>query len=127
MAFYQRHLPHWQPKQAEFFITFRLAGSLPAEAINRLQSYRKQVQDTEQEDQNQIQRNIFQKYEGLLDKFETGPTWLREEKVAQIVQGALNYYDKEHYDLYAFTIMPNHVHLVFRHLNISKSSEYGVT
>ncbi|HEX6982417.1 MAG TPA: transposase, partial [Balneolaceae bacterium] len=35
--------------------------------------------------------------------------------------------DKEHYDLYAFTIMPNHVHLVFRHLNISKSSEYGVT
>lgn len=64
--FLQRHLPHWQPEGAEFFITFRLAGSLPIEAVNRLQDYKKQLQSDEQDDQKKIhiQRKIFQKYEG---------------------------------------------------------------
>ncbi|MDZ7683225.1 MAG: hypothetical protein U5J63_16340 [Fodinibius sp.] len=44
MAFYQRHLPHWQPENAEYFVTFRLAGSLPKQAIEKLQTYRNQIQ-----------------------------------------------------------------------------------
>ena len=31
--FYRRHLPHWQPEEAVFFITFRLKGSLPRNKI----------------------------------------------------------------------------------------------
>ena len=30
MPYYQRHLPHWQPEEAWLFVTWRLAGSLPA-------------------------------------------------------------------------------------------------
>lgn len=124
MAFYQRNLPHWQPKNAEFFITFRLAGSLPKQAINKLQTYRKQLQEENREDdQNQITRNIFQRYEHLLDTAATGPIWLRQKKIAQTVQEALYYHDEQSYDLYAFTIMPNHVHLVFRHLNSATKNE----
>ena len=29
VSFYTRHLPHWHPPDAEFFVTWRLHGSLP--------------------------------------------------------------------------------------------------
>lgn len=35
-TFYRRNLPHTHPSGATFFVTFRLAGSLPAEVIERL-------------------------------------------------------------------------------------------
>jgi hypothetical protein len=34
--FYRRHLPHWQPQDAIFFVTFRLKDSLPFEVIEAL-------------------------------------------------------------------------------------------
>jgi putative transposase len=40
--FYRRRLPHIQPEGATFFVTFRLAGSLPDEAIKRLLEEREQ-------------------------------------------------------------------------------------
>ena len=30
MSYYERRLPHWHPEDAWLFITWRLAGSLPA-------------------------------------------------------------------------------------------------
>ena len=54
--YYRRNMPHIQPGGATFFVTFRLASSLPKEVVLRL---------------------------------------------------------KEEYDLLAYCIMPNHVHLVF--------------
>ena len=33
--FYHRKLPHFQPAEATFFMTFRLAGSMPMEVIRR--------------------------------------------------------------------------------------------
>lgn len=123
IVFYQRHLPHWQPENAEYFITFRLTGSLPKQAIEKLQSYRNQIQEGK-EINDQITRKIIEKYERLLDKAETGPTWLRQKDVAEIVQRALHYYDKQRYDLYSYSIMPNHVHLVFRHLTQKGKTEY---
>jgi putative transposase len=35
-TYYRRNLPHFQPTGAAFFVTFRLAGSMPQEAIQRL-------------------------------------------------------------------------------------------
>jgi hypothetical protein len=114
MSYYERHLPHWQPNQAEFFVTFRLAGSLPVKAVKVLKSY--QQKRNEEHDaglEAKIRRKVFQKYEKLLDCSGSGPTWLKEEKVADIVQDALHFYDDKKYDLYAYCVMPNHVHLVF--------------
>ncbi len=36
MIYYRRHLPHYQPLDAIFFVTFRLAGSLPAAVIEEM-------------------------------------------------------------------------------------------
>jgi len=35
--YYRRHLPHWQPQGATFFVTFRLKGSIPYTVIESLQ------------------------------------------------------------------------------------------
>jgi len=35
-GFFHRRLPHWHPSDATFFVTFRLAGSLPYQVIEQL-------------------------------------------------------------------------------------------
>jgi putative transposase len=49
----------------------------------------------------------------LLDGTKTGPLWLKEERIADIVDEALRYRDGKVYRLDAFCVMPNHVHAVF--------------
>jgi putative transposase len=51
-----------------------------------------------------------------LDQASRGPTWLREPRITDIVVTALQIGDEERkfYSLFAWTIMPNHVHLLIR-------------
>lgn len=125
MDYYHRNLPHWQPDNAEFFVTFRLAGSLPKAATQKLKlefnNQKETLAKTEMSDmlsdlQLRKQRLLFKKYELLLDKADSGPTWLSEYEIAKIVCEAIHYRDQKHYDLYAYCIMPNHVHMTFRQL-----------
>jgi hypothetical protein len=120
MAFYHRNLPHWQPVDAEYFVTFRLAGSLPKEAVQRLNSEQKTLENSDLHT-TIIQRRIFAKFEKLLDGSSTGPVWLKNKPIANIVCDALHYRDQNEYNLYAYCVMPNHVHLVFKLLNPKKN------
>jgi REP element-mobilizing transposase RayT len=135
--YYRRHLPHWQPNGADYFITFRLAGTLPKEGIMKLKNLRKRLQiknekknrgsDELSDLQIEKQHKIFKKYEQLLDGAETGPTWLSKQNIADIIKESLHYRDQHEYDLYAYCIMPNHVHLVFQLLNkMDKQSDKNV-
>lgn len=120
--YYHRHLPHWQPQGATFFITFRLKGSLPYEVIETLREEREQeklaldkMPETERAKQDYLdERRSFGRWDSLLDKAEFGPHWLSRPEIAKIVKEALHYRDRREYDLYAFCIMSNHVHAVFK-------------
>ncbi len=48
----------------------------------------------------------------LLDEARSGPFYLRQEAIANIVVEALEYNSRalKHYELHAWAIMPNHVH-----------------
>lgn len=133
MEYYRRNLPHWQPKGAEFFITFRLAGSLPKDAVERLKEMRKQhslkcrKSSVSKIEKEKLEAKIFKMYDHLLDDSSSGPIWLSHKDVAKIVNESLHFYDQQNYDLYAFTIMSNHVHLVFRHLQESYNVDLPVT
>ncbi len=120
---YRRNLPHLQPAGATFFVTFRLAGSLPQEVLrqfkreqqwlahlarNNPDHYEKVIQDFE--------RVWFKKFETLLDGATFGPVWLKDDRVASIVAESLHYRDGGVYRLDAFTIMANHVHTVIKPL-----------
>ncbi len=59
-----------------------------------------------------LQKKFFGRYDDWLDRMASGPTWLREPAVAEIVAGEIRRLDGEHYDLLAYWVMPNHVHLL---------------
>jgi REP element-mobilizing transposase RayT len=121
MNFYRRKLPHWQPEGAQYFITFRLSDSLPSQVMEELRKLREEFRKRNEPDDSYkrktFQREIFKKYEKALDTRNTGPTWLEIPSIANLVQEAIHYRDKKEYDLYAYCIMSNHVHIVFEHLN----------
>ncbi|MDZ7723160.1 MAG: transposase [candidate division KSB1 bacterium] len=62
---------------------------------------------------DRLRKLHFKKYDDLLDTGDYGPTWLQRSVLADIVVKALQYRDQRVYDLIAWCVMPNHVHLVF--------------
>jgi|ERR1051326_8010894 REP element-mobilizing transposase RayT len=120
------YLPHVKREGARYFVTFRLADSLPREFLLQIQAERaerlKRLCHPEADPQNgggrlradalfEIDREYFRKLETYLDKG-TGACWLRRAEVAEQVAGALRFFDGERYQLKAWVIMANHVHVV---------------
>jgi len=120
MNYYRRHLPHWQPEEACYFVIFRLAESLPVELKKQLEQFSKIRHDNQKSDSKipemPFERcdNFFHLSEDLSDIPVTGPQWLNRPMVASIVQEAIHYRDNSVYKLYCYTIMPNHVHMIFQ-------------
>ncbi len=128
---YKRNLPHIQPPEATLFVTFRLDGSIPEPALEQWRIEKKGLEmtllcwaaisppgtipDPEEvaKEKLRFHRRWFKKFEDLLDGAATGPLWLKEEQVAEIVDEALRYRDGTVYRLDAYCVMPNHVHTVF--------------
>jgi REP element-mobilizing transposase RayT len=121
-------LPHVKREGARYFVTFRLADSLPkdvllkhqAERAERLQrvyaeqgNAKKLRKPTKTADSLEtIERDYFRKLEDFLDR-NNGRCWLKRADVADMVAGALRFFDRERYRLDAWVVMPNHVHVVF--------------
>ena len=119
--FYRRRLPHYQPHGATFFITSRLAGSLPSDVIVNLMRERDEGLATMGREKDEVRRKRMEseehrRYFGKLDRYlesvSTGPDWLRQHDVASLVSEAIHHRDGKKYDLLSFCIMPNHIHLV---------------
>ena len=123
--FYRRHLPHCQPPGATLFITFRLAGSIPAEVLEqlleesqRIEAMLAKISDPTERRQRacEEQHRLFGKWDKALDASQSGPFWLREQSIAALIAESLHYRNGKVYDLDAFCIMPNHIHLVCKPL-----------
>jgi hypothetical protein len=120
--YYRRNLPHYQPVGATFFITFRLAVSLPDEVVVRLKEEQmpseqlllkikdEKLRKKKIDDQH---KQYFNNFDKMPDKTVNGKDWLKDERVAKIIAEAIHVRDKEVYDLLAYCIMPNYVHIVF--------------
>ncbi|MFH0988541.1 MAG: transposase [bacterium] len=121
-TYYRRHLPHYQPEHGIFHVVFRLTGSLPVEVIEELRQEReqwerkaKEVKDAgeQQKQLTQVRWAYFERFDTLLDGTSSGPMWLKQTEAAIVVTEAICHRDGKEYDLLAYCIMPNHVHLVF--------------
>jgi len=126
--FYRRNLPHWHPPGATFFITWRLYGSMPKSAIEQIQESRRLLEQevtqlNESDEQRKIRhfKKLFALYDSLLDKAESGPFWLKEGSVAAVVEEALLQRYSAMYHLWAYVVMPNHVH-VFLQPKVAQTS-----
>jgi putative transposase len=120
--FYRRHLPHWQPREAVFFVTFRLKGSLPLAVMAALQAQRAQERqklanlplEQRQQQDDLDERRSFGRWDAALDQAAAdGPRWLAQPDIAAIVKEALHYRAGRVYNLFAYCIKSNHVHVVF--------------
>ncbi|MDZ7412380.1 MAG: hypothetical protein ONB15_02465 [candidate division KSB1 bacterium] len=114
-VFFRRNLPHYQPAGATFFITFRVAGSLPAEVVQRLKDeLRRQLKAAGKDRVLAYRSRIkhFGKFDEYLDRVSYGEPWLARDEIARVVAESLRYWDGLRYYLLCHCIMPNHVHLV---------------
>jgi len=124
MNYHRRKLPHIQPDGGTYSITFLLEGSLPRQKVESLKELRKSLMKSANFDGNgvslkdkyQIHKKIFSKYESILDNPKSGPEWLKERRIAEIVMESIHHRDGIYYDLYAYCIMSNHVHVIFEHI-----------
>jgi REP element-mobilizing transposase RayT len=120
--FYRRALPHWQPEGAWYFITFRLANSLPvsvlqeldAECENEKQIMRTRFNGAQQRDElYKLDKKYFGRYDSWLDRcIENSPRWLADPNIAQIVSDEIHALDGNRYSLMTYCLMSNHVHIV---------------
>ncbi len=114
---YRRRLPHIQPPGATFFITFRLADSIPREVWLALREeldsiYEELAEASEDEQALERERLWFQRFEEYLHNTSEGPHWLKDDRIAALVNEALHHLDGERYRLDAYCVMSNHVHTV---------------
>jgi REP element-mobilizing transposase RayT len=104
-------LPHWQVDEAVYFVTFRLKDSLPREvAINLKHEREHLLRNAVSSDRARLDRVFTQRLDHYLD-LGIGSCLLREH--GAIVAGALKHFDDQHYELHAWCVMPNHVHVMF--------------
>lgn len=98
------YLPHCEARNLQF-ITFRLYDSVPKEVI--LKWKEQVVHESDFEQANKLLR--------LLDQYEDagkGSCYLKDERIAKLVQDALLFHDGKRYKLLNWCIMPNHVHVL---------------
>ncbi|MCB9934625.1 MAG: transposase [Planctomycetes bacterium] len=121
MKRHRGYLPHWEREHATYFVTFRLADSLPADARKRIEDQRydivktaehlnRPLTDTERERLDQLYSVTFDE----LLNVGHGACHLANADCAAVVAETLTKWDGERYALYAWCVMPNHVHAVFR-------------
>jgi putative transposase len=120
-SFYRRSLPHWHPEGATVFVTWRLFGSLPPKTIERyllacklLERNHQKTLEYQETLQLRKSRRLFAFIESVLDRPSEGPLWLKQPKIAGMVQNALLKRYASLYVLWAYVVMPNHVHVLLR-------------
>ncbi len=117
---YVRNLPHLQYVGAIFFVTFRLKGSLPASVIqgliterdNAIARLNERNSSTIIDEIDKEKKRYFARIERTLDACQYGPDWLRLTDIRMVVANRIKQAAPKGYDLLAYCIMPNHVHLV---------------
>ncbi len=117
---YRRNLPHILPVGATFFITFRLKNSLPKVVLQRIkEKYDTLISDVYLDDEGfkperiaDLRYNYFLEFDDLLHKVKSGPHWLQNHQVADLLGEKIKKYDGVYYNLIAYCIMSNHVHMI---------------
>lgn len=128
LTHYQRRLPHRLGAGETYFVTFRLAGSLPREVVLRLMEECNLVRlrASEQPANRNAGKHFFSAFDEALDQVSPGPCYLSHPAEAAIVRASLHFLDGPGYELLAYCLMPNHVHLV-AHLPLEVSAPLART
>ena len=95
------YLPHFDVPGLVQMLTFRLADALPRTVVQALALDPRYRSDSARRER--IQEHLDAGH---------GACYLRDPEIAELVQGALLHFDDERYHLLAWSVMPNHVHVL---------------
>lgn len=112
-------MPHWEAEGATYFVTFRLFDSLPRSVLDSFRFERKDIVLTAEQrgraltpaEQKRLHILFSERVEAYLDS-----GCGAQSEVAEMVAGALQFFDGLRYRQFAWSVMPNHVHAVFKSL-----------
>uniref|UniRef100_A0A7V2ZJ99 site-specific DNA-methyltransferase (adenine-specific) n=1 Tax=Ignavibacterium album TaxID=591197 RepID=A0A7V2ZJ99_9BACT len=114
-------LPHMHQGSVWYFVTFRLADSLPKEIVDQLEQERIKWLEKHKNNKDNLTREELKEYYRLFsERVEEwlaagyGSCILREERVANILAQTLLHFNGVKYELDDWVIMPNHVHLLVK-------------
>jgi len=99
------YLPHFDGGEIPQFITFRLGDSMP-QAV--LQKWRTELG---RESGIDVEAALRRRIEAYLDQG-YGECHLSHPNIAESVQDSILFFDRDRYRLFAWVVMPNHVHLL---------------
>ena len=113
------YLPHVKAEGGTYFVTFRLADTLPKDVLQRYHFEREDVvkrakamgRKPTRDEEERLAALQSERVEAYLDAGH-GKCWLKHPHIAGMVAGALKHFDGERYSLHAWVVMPNHVHVV---------------
>jgi len=118
------NLPHWQQPGATYFITFRLADSIPTD---RLEDWRMERESWlanhpepwSPETERDYHRLFRARIDAWLDAGE-GECLLRTPAGREPLANTLRHGDGDRYRLHAWVVMPNHVHVLVTLAEVAK-------
>jgi len=116
--FRRRNLPHVDVSGGTYFVTFCLAGSLPASgALAVAERWRRRAAHPPAGTSPERWRaaclaSAFAAADRRLDRCAT-VRWLADHRLARVVDEAIRYRHGKAYALLAYVVMPSHCHVVF--------------
>lgn len=118
--YYSRNLPHMFEKDKPIFITYRLRFTLPRKVVEELRLKKEKWQNdfnlldaAEQSDAIMHRDGLFFAwFDELIAKSEDTPNYLLQDEIRAIISESFHYYDSKRYELLAYCIMSNHVHVL---------------
>jgi REP element-mobilizing transposase RayT len=99
------YLPHRDEPGLVQFVTFHLTDSFPIKLRTEWAHLLKIEKNTERREQHHRYLNLGR-----------GECLLRNSRIGAIMDGAIRFHHNKSYELRAWVIMPNHVHVLFRSL-----------
>lgn len=111
------YLPHLEIRGSTYFVTLRLADTLPATTLKQMRmellQLRKNATDSSLKALEELRLKYLQsqRIQNYLDSG-SGACWLKQTVVAELVQEAVRHYEGESYITHVCCIMPNHLHWI---------------
>lgn len=119
MAYRRHRLPHLHPVGATFSILLLVQDAVPKPILTKLQAERlralQEIRSTRypgwQRALTKAQVRFDREFNRLLNHHAEQSYPLSNPEVAQILVDRLQQYNGRYYDLYAYSVMPNHAHM----------------
>jgi radical SAM superfamily enzyme YgiQ (UPF0313 family)/REP element-mobilizing transposase RayT len=123
----RKNYPHWSQDGCTYFVTFRLADSIPQSRIKEYEELRQKWEEHHQPPYSEQERNQFnelfsERVNEWLDEG-AGSCCLKNPEISKIITDTLLHFNGKRYELDEWVIMPNHVHVVVKPLGNHQLSD----